>query len=833
MQAVDSREIPPEEAAHAKRLHDRIKYFDGLQSGRRASWKKARTYVDGNPNGDGEKGLVRVNLVGSYVETLQANIYAKAPEISALPEERPDETAYPALSGVAKAVQAALNTFLVKDANLKTRGKTAVRATLTCGTSWAKVIYSSDKSQDPIIQNSLNDIQDNIANLEKLRSETQDYAECANHDAKLVELHQQELALQSKLEVTIAQGLAVDIVPSEDVVVLDGSVKDIDQLDEASAIAHRIKITGSAFKAKFKFNPPAVAYIEEPSEIAESKNIDEDDKLFTIYEVWSKDDNTVYTICKGLNQYVRDPFQPDKLGDRWYPFFALQIRRVDGVLYPLSIVELLIELQDEYNTRRTRAAEHRRKNRVTRIINKASDITDEEIRQINGRSIDTEFVMVSGNPNIPLNQQIESLNPIPYDPMMYDPSDVMRDMEMVAGVQDASRGAINKAKTATEAEIMSQGMQSRSSETIDMVENWLSDIANYSAHLLILNMPIEKIQERLGQDVMWPQITGREQLAKIGITIRSGSTARPNKMRERDQWIQLMPMIQEALQKSSELEQAGNKPMAKAVMKVLQETLKRFDEKIDIQTFLGVNLDDKQQQQDLPPEIMRQIQQGKQLITDLQQKLDMATQALQSKVDDQQSAKDDARMQADTTISVAQEKARADYQAKIEAANISAQVERERIASNERISIAREYAQAGLTDMIPGALDNEGQAHEMSEDTSIEGQEDMTGQEMMPVARQRAAKITPNTVVHALSAQSEMHQATTQQLAQLIAHSSEQNAQVVTSAVAHLTTLMTQALTAPKSVTLSNGKKITVETEAPAHENAETPQFETNEGVNE
>lgn len=91
LDAAQDRDVSQEEAAHAQRLLARIKHFDGLQKSRREAWKKARTYVDGNPNGDGSAGLVRVNLIGSFVETLQANIYAKAPEIAAAPEDRPDE----------------------------------------------------------------------------------------------------------------------------------------------------------------------------------------------------------------------------------------------------------------------------------------------------------------------------------------------------------------------------------------------------------------------------------------------------------------------------------------------------------------------------------------------------------------------------------------------------------------------------------------------------------------------------------------------------------------------------------------------------------------------
>lgn len=665
LQSATEREPDAQEAAHAKRLHERIKHFDGLQDERRKKWKKARTYVDGNPGEDGSSGLVRVNMIGSFVETIQANIYAKAPEIAVTPEDRPDETEYPALTAVGKTVQAALNTWLVKDGDLKRRGKSVVRAALTCTTGWAKVLYQREKGREPIVRNNINDIQDNIARVERLREEVAD--DSTDHEAELVSLRQQEQALTSQPEVVLSEGMVVDHVPTEDIIILDASVRDIDEAPQASAIAHRIKMTGAAFKNRFKVKPPSKG-VEEPQG---EGNVDDDDKIVIVYEVWSKDDNTVYTLCKGENRWIQPPYQPPKLGDRWYPFFALQLRRVDGVLYPLSLVELLTELQDEYNTRHTRASEHRRKNLPVRLVNKSSSITDEEINAINNRRIGTDVVGVSADPTLPLGNQLASMPEIPFNPAMYDVSDVMRDMEMVAGVQDASRGAINKAKTATEAEIMAQGMQSRSSEVIDTVEEWLTDIAKYAAHLLMLELTADQVKERLGQSAMWPELTAREQLKLLGITIRSGSTARPNKMRERDQWIQLMPMMQEALQKSAELEQTNPK-LARAILKILQETLNRFDEKLDIKQFLGIELQEDGEQAELPPEVMQEMEQGKALIEELQAKLQQAGEALKSRVDEMNMDREKAQISAQATIDSDRTKAEIAADADVEKARIAA-----------------------------------------------------------------------------------------------------------------------------------------------------------------
>lgn len=168
--------------------------------------------------------------------------------------------------------------FLVKDAKLKARGKSAVRGSLTSTIGWVKVVYQIDKRDDPIVRQRINDTQDNVERIKLLIEETKmDGGECADHEAKLFELKQQVDALQKKVEVVIAEGLVVDVLSADDVIILDASCRDIDDFMQASAIAHKIKMTVGAFKTQFGMEPPkgAKKYLEDIE--TESKDADEDD----------------------------------------------------------------------------------------------------------------------------------------------------------------------------------------------------------------------------------------------------------------------------------------------------------------------------------------------------------------------------------------------------------------------------------------------------------------------------------------------------------------------------------------------------------------------------
>lgn len=604
----------PNEEAHCKKLLGQIKYFDKQLIERVKSWDKAVEYANGRQNGDDDDGLVRTNIIGSKLEAIQPTIYAKAPEISVEIDDHVDTSNYPFISGFAKTLEAALNVFLVKDAKLKTRGKTAVRYALTNTVGYAKVIYQRDRKEDPSIRNRINDTQDNIELINRLIEETQaEGGQADDHEAKLEELKLLVESLEKQVEIVTAEGLVVDVINPKDLIVLDASYNDVDDFAQAPAIAHRIKITVGEYKNRFQKDPPSGCKTYLGDKDKESKGeVAQDDHILYLFEVWSLQDLTIYTLCDGYNGYVREPLQPVTLGAQWYPFFALQFRRIANVKYPYSMVEQLMELGDEYNRRRTAAAEHKRKNRAIRLLNKSSSISDQEINAINDRGDSTQVIGVTSDPNQPLANQITSLPEIPYNPQMYDTSDILFDIETVSNAQDAASGAIRTAKTATEAEIASSGQQSRTSEMLDVLEDWLSDISTYSAQLLLQNVNAEMIKQRFGEASVWPELDKKDLFGMVNIKIRAGSTSKPNRMRERDQWIQLLPELKEGVQMLMQAKQTGNVMLEKLTVNLLEETFKRFDEKLDIKTLLGLDEDPMQQMKEtqVMPQIPQQVDRG-------------------------------------------------------------------------------------------------------------------------------------------------------------------------------------------------------------------------------
>jgi len=671
------------------------------------NYKRQRKYVRGEVGGDESPGLVRTNIIHSNFAAILPQIYAKNPEIAVTPSESADVRQYAWVGGFCKTLSAVLERKFVKEGRLKKRAKAAIRSAMTTGAGWAKVSWQKDIRTDPMIESRIADAQDNLQRVQHLLDEIEEGDDKRGEiEANQTEVENQIRALQQQAELSVVTGIVIDRVLTEDIFILDDTLYDIDTYDNAQAIAHRVWMTCSDYEQQFGREAPKTAnkYGADKKEKGGSQSTDDEQvELVAVFEVWDRISNTVYTLCAGADEWARDPYTPQTLGKRFYPFFFIAFNPVDGSIEPLSDVDLLIELQDEYNTTRTNFAEHRRENLPVRVYRKGGALSDNDVKALANRSAN-DWVGIEGDPNAPIQNDIAILQNPPVDPATYDVSPILRDAEMVLGAGDASKGVINKAKTATEAEIMAQGLQSRVAERQDVVEDWIGEMANYAAELCLQEMSLPEVQRIAGEESVWPQMRKEDIFSLVQIDIRAGSAGKPNKAKEREQWGQMLPQIQQAVMQIAQLRQSGNNDMAETVTKLLEETLRRFDERIDIESFLPQQ-QDKQAGQQIPPELQQQIQQMQGQFQQLQQENAQLKEIADGKAQDlafnreklafeQSKAGEEIRLKGEesarseaATIRAAEIRAAAQVEAARQSETVKAELERERIASQERVEM--------------------------------------------------------------------------------------------------------------------------------------------------
>jgi hypothetical protein len=161
-------------------------------------------------------------------------------------------------------------------------------------------------------------------------------------------------------------------------------------------------------------------------------------------------------------------------------------------------------LQDEYDRTRQNYADVREKAVPVLVFRKAGGLTEDDIKALTDRK-NKDTIGVEGNPAVPLTQDIIWFAGAKIDPAAYDVSMIRNDMDLVSGRSDASRANLIKPKTATEAEIMQEAMQSRVGERRDTHEDLLSEMGEAALEIALRDLTKDEVKQIAGADAEWPE----------------------------------------------------------------------------------------------------------------------------------------------------------------------------------------------------------------------------------------------------------------------------------------------------------------------------------------
>ncbi|WP_137921683.1 hypothetical protein [Hydrogenophaga sp. 2FB] len=563
----------------------------------------------------------RANLIASTISVVLSKVYAKNPEMSGEPtnKSRP-------LRLFADTVSTVTQTTL-EDAKLKQKAKRAVKAAMTCSFGVVKGQWQRDMKVDPIIKARIEDTQDNLAHIDSLLAEIEDPEQRGDQEAKKRELEQAIAGLEAKREVVAAEGFVIDMVRTERLLP-DEAVEDIWDYASGDWLIEKIPMRKSKARGQF---PDVADLIDRATTFKVGKDMTDDtprrgmyagatlvaggdDPMVMVYEAWSKVDNTVYTMIAGIeSRFARQPYHPERLGERWYPYFLLPFQSVDGEFVAQSMVDVLEKLQDEHNETRDKFAEVRRNVRPHFIASAAAN--EKSLRKVVIPGIGEVVTLDTGD--LPIDQFLKQGTQLTIDPAVYDTSPIRNDWEMVSGLQDAARSVVVQAKTATEAAISDQSLAARVAEFRDQIEDWLTEIAQFASEVCLLSMTPAMVETIMGPNppppeppnpilaiasqamgtpmppteppqppaYEWPkQSTPDTVFNLINMKIRAGSTAAPNKLQAQETWTRALPLIREMVMAIRQIDSMGGD--SEPERELVRETAARFDETIDVDRFL-------------------------------------------------------------------------------------------------------------------------------------------------------------------------------------------------------------------------------------------------------
>jgi hypothetical protein len=548
---------------------------------------------------------LRANLIHGTISAVLPNVYARNPEISTTPTHSGAD-----IKLFCKTLEKVTNRAL-EHAQLKNRAKSTVRAALTCSFGILKVMYQRDPSKDSYIQSRINDAQENLLAIKDLARDLQDDDQAHHHDAKRVELEELIKSLQEQSEVQSAEGLVIDRVLTENLLI-DPSICEFWDYTDADWICQIIPMKRGQAEALYK-KKLANAKIYQPGQGEPShkkakrlasmqmnagSGLVTDDQQIAVLEIWDRATQRVYTMVEGATEWLREPYSPPRAGERWYPFFLLPYQVVDGQFIGPSLVDLTERLQDEHNEARDRFNQHRELCIPGWVA--SADINEKTIK----KHSDSRFgeITIVDTEGKPLNQVIIPRGHPKIDPIVYDTSAVRYDWEQVTGLQDAARSTVVRPKTATEANILQRALSGRVFEFKDQIEDWLQEIAQYSAQVLLQELTKEQVERYMGPPstkttmingelVMtmektydWPELTKDRIFDMVDLRIRAGTTGAPDGMEDKESWLKVLPMITNLSIQMQNLQARGMD--YEHIRNLLHETLLRYDDRIDSNLFI-------------------------------------------------------------------------------------------------------------------------------------------------------------------------------------------------------------------------------------------------------
>jgi len=254
-------------------------------------------------------------------------------------------------------------------------------------------------------------------------------------------------------------------------------------------------------------------------------------------------------------------------------------------------VELLEVLQEEYNDTREKFAEHREAVVPSRI-GRRGDITPEDAIKIRDARAN-EITLIEGpDEAVPVANSVAITPQAAIDPMLYDTTPIRADFDLISGVGDANRGAVVNPKTATEAGYLQAGMMSRTGERREQIESQYGDLARYAIEVFMQEMTQPQVARVAGAGAVWPELTREEIFDLVQIEVIVGSSGNPSADKERDQWVSYQSTLVNLIVQIGNFRLQGMNAIADALAATVEETLRRFDDRMDAERFLPGGPDD-------------------------------------------------------------------------------------------------------------------------------------------------------------------------------------------------------------------------------------------------
>lgn len=262
------------------------------------------------------------------------------------------------------------------------------------------------------------------------------------------------------------------------------------------------------------------------------------DAYVDVWEFYDIKRGVMAVFCDGGDSFLVSPHKmPYAFG---HPFVMMRNYDVPEHFYPMGELEAIEPLQYELNATRTQMMNHRK--RFSRKWLYRETAFDQDGR--NALESDEDNVMVPVISDEPLSSVVVSMPAVVNPPDMYNVSGlIQQDIDRVSGVAEFMRGGASEiSRTATEAAMMQDAMNARTSDKLAEVERTIAGAARRLIGLAQQYLTGEHVARVVGSQAMpiWIQFDRDYIMGDFDFEVEAGSTQPVNESFRRQMALQMV-----------------------------------------------------------------------------------------------------------------------------------------------------------------------------------------------------------------------------------------------------------------------------------------------------
>lgn len=460
--------------------------------------------------------------------------------------------------------------------------KRTVARTLSMGVAFVELGYERHMQPSPDTMANTSNMEVRLAHIERLLADLHD-PEAAAATPEAREAEELRLAIENmKSQATVVsdEGLrfdfpsAMSIIPDRGLVDLRGFlgcdrvtreyIWTVDQVKEMFGVD--VRTAGTMYYTdETKAWPTTMTTAREGEALGETKKV-------CVWMTYSRKDGLVYWSVKGYPDFLAEPAEPPVKLARFWPWFALVFTQADAIPddevvtpYPLSDVERIAHMQDEYNRSRQGLRDHRIAARPKAATGRGK-LSEEDKERLLTADAHSLVEIDNLQPNEKIEDVVQWMKHPGIDPGMYDTTPQFQDIGRVVGAQGADMGNVTGA-TATEVSRAANSADAVAESYVDDLNTFLSELFIEAGRVLLMEMDEATVKKIAGPGAQWPAIPTPDLFDGLYLDIQAGTAGRPNRMAD----LQALQMVTPTL-----LQIPGVNPSWLA-----KEMIKRLDDNID------------------------------------------------------------------------------------------------------------------------------------------------------------------------------------------------------------------------------------------------------------